>query len=202
MGLRQLVYIREASSPTIQGRDGSFPALPLFIDEKQSAWLVAELESEYGKPMLLKHVSLKLWQGITTESAHLCFRAEWDVRNVNSSHAQPHWIVHAPLSAVSVQVDEFDFRAFVGDQQAIHVNSFSNFVQAEQGAEPQAAPVAPLGYGLSVEQMHKFHFAMAANWHDSNGRAGPLISTIDEVVTWISSCASYIKSQFTSVMGG
>ena len=90
VGVRQLVYIREPSSPTVQGREGPLPALPLFIDDRQSAWLVVELESEYGKPLVLTHVSLKLWQGTTTEAAHLCFRAEWDVRDSESNHAQPH----------------------------------------------------------------------------------------------------------------
>lgn len=89
IGQRKLVYIRQPSSPTVQGREGPLPVLPLFIDDRQSAWLVVELESEYGEPLMLKHVSLKLWQGPTTDAAHLCFRAEWDVRNAESSHAQP-----------------------------------------------------------------------------------------------------------------
>lgn len=201
VGLRKLVYIREPNSPTVQGRDGPLPVLPLFIDERQSAWLVVELESEYGKPLMLKHVSLKLWQGTTTESAHLCFRAEWDVRDSESSHAQPHWNVHAPQGAIAAQVEELDFNAFVEVQQRTQVDSFSDFVQAEQADWAQVALAEPPGYGLSVEQMHKFHFAMAANWHASSGRAGPLISTTHEVVAWISSCARYIKSQFAFVMG-
>jgi hypothetical protein len=202
IGLRQLVYIREPSSPTVLGREGPLPALALFIDERQSAWLVIELESEYGgKPLMLKHVSLKLWQGMTTEAAHLCFRAEWDVRNSHSSHAQPHWNVHAPQGAVAAQAEDIDFNAFIGRQQGSEINSFSDFVQAEEAKSTDVAPPFTSGHGLSVEQMHKFHFAMAANWHVSNGRAGPLISTTDEVVIWISSCARYIKSQFAFVMG-
>lgn len=201
IGLRQLVYIREPSSPTVLGREGPLPALPLFIGERQSAWLVVELESEYGKPLMLKHVSLKLWQGTTTEAAHLCFRAEWDVRNSESSHAQPHWNVHAPQGSVAGQAEELDFNAFVGRQQDSKISSFSAFVQAEEAENTNVVRAVTSGHGLSVEQMHKFHFAMAANWHVSNGSAGPPISTTDEVVTWISSCARYIKSQFAFVMG-
>jgi len=63
------------------------------------------------------------------------------------------------------------------------------------------APAAAQNFGLSVQQMHKFHFAMAANWHVTNGRAGPPISSTQEVVAWISSCARYIKHQFAFVMG-
>jgi hypothetical protein len=202
IGLRELVYIRQPSSPTVLGREGPLPALPLFIDERQSAWLVVELESEYGKPLMLKHVSLKLWQGTTTEATHLCFRAEWDVRNSESSHAQPHWNVHAPKSVAAVQAEAIDFNAFVGSQQGEKIDNFSDFLQAEEAESIDVVPAVTFGYGLSVEQMHKFHFAMAANWHVSTGRAGPTISTTDEVVTWISSCTRYIKNQFAFVMGG
>lgn len=201
-GLRQLVYIREPSSPTVLGREGPLPALALFIDDRQSAWLVVELESEFGAPLMLKHVSLKLWQGMTTEAAHLCFRAEWDVRNSNSSHAQPHWNVHAPQNTGPVQAEESNFKAFIRSQQGLEINSFSDFLQAEKTESPHVARSIAPAHGLSVEQMHRFHFAMAANWHVSNGRASPQISTTDEVVIWISSCAGYIKNQFAFVMGG
>lgn len=201
IGQRQLVYIRQPSSPTVQGRDGQLPALPLFIDDRQSAWLVVEIESEYGKPLMLKHISLKLWQGTTTDDAHLCFRAEWDVRDTESNHAQPHWNVHAPRGTAVELAPEVDFKAFSGREQAKEITSFAEFEQAETAGEVQPAPTAAPSYGLSVEQMHKFHFAMASNWHLSNGTAGPSISTTQEVVTWISSCAFYIKRQFAFVMG-
>ena len=69
-GQRCMVYIRESNSPLVEGREGPVPALPLFLDNRQSAWLVVELESEYGGgPLVLKHVSLKLWQGSTVETA-------------------------------------------------------------------------------------------------------------------------------------
>lgn len=199
-GLRQLVYIQQPSSPTVQGREGLIPALPLFSDERQSAWLVVEIESEYGKPLMLKHVSLKLWQGATADSAHLSFRAEWDVRDTKLSHAQPHWNVHAPRGSASELAPEIDFKAFSG-LQAKEISSFAEFEQAQAVVAVQPERTIVPTYGLSVEQMHKFHFAMAANWHAPNGTAGPSVSTTQEVVTWISSCALYIKRQFAFVMG-
>ena len=123
------------------------------------------------------------------------------MRNSNSSHAQPHWNVHAPQSAVAIQAEELDFNAFIGRQQGSEINSFLDFVQAEEAESAAVACPFASTHGLSVEQMHKFHFAMAANWHISNGGAGPQISTTDEVVIWISSCAGYIKNQFAFVMG-
>jgi hypothetical protein len=200
IGQRKLVYIRQPNSPTVQGLEGPLPALPLFIDDRQSAWLVVELESEYGEPLMLKHVSLKFWQGPTTDAAHLCFRAEWDVRDAESSHAQPHWNVHAPQGMTAALAKEIDFETFSDLDQAGTVNTFAEFVQAAANAS-QPAPAALPAYGLSVDQMHKFHFAMASNWHIPNGKAGPTISTTEEIVTWISSCALYIKRQFASVMG-
>ena len=201
IGHRQLVYIRQPSSPTVQGREGQLPALPLFIDNRQSAWLVVEIESEYGEPLMLKHVSLKLWQGTTTDDAHLCFRAEWDVRDTESNHAQPHWNVHAPRGRAAELAPEVDFKLFSGLELAKEITSFAEFEQAEAAGAVQLAPITTPAYGLSVERMHKFHFAMASNWHLSNGTAGPSISTTQEVVTWISSCALYIKRQFAFVMG-
>jgi hypothetical protein len=200
IGQRQLVYIRQPSSPTVQGREGPLPALPIFIDDRQSAWLVVEIESEYGKPLMLKHVSLKLWQGATADAAHLCFRAEWDVRGTESSHAQPHWNVHAPRGMIAQLAPELDFQMFSGLEQAKEISSFAEFEQAEAVRAVHPEPTNAPAYGLSVEQMHKFHFAMASNWHMSNGTTGPSISTTQEVVTWISSCALYIKHQFAFVM--
>lgn len=200
-GQRQLVYIRQPGSPTVQGREGPLPALALFIDDRQSAWLVVEIESEYGKPLMLKQVSLKLWQGITTDAAHLCFRAEWDVRDSESGHAQPHWNVHAPRGMAAALASEVDFKRFKRLEQAKQITTFSDFEQAEVDGAIQPAPTPAPAYGLSVEQMHKFHFAMASNWHLSNGTHRPSISTTQEVVTWISTCALYIKCQFAFVMG-
>lgn len=201
IGQRQLVYIRQPSSPTVQGREGEIPALPLFVDDRQSAWLVVEIESEYGKPLMLKHVSLKLWQGATAEAAHLCFRAEWDVRDTESNHAQPHWNVHAPQGTTVELAQDVDFKSFAGLEQGKEIQSFAAFEQAEVVGLTQTPPTESPAYGLSIAQMHKFHFAMASNWHLANGKAGPSVSTTQEVVTWISSCAVYIQQQFAFVMG-
>lgn len=80
--------------------------------------------------------------------------------------------------------------------------SFAEFVKAEVDVAGKAAPIATQDFGLTARQLHKFHFAMAANWHVNDGKAGPAISSTQEVVNWISSCARYIKHQFTFVMGG
>lgn len=202
-GQRCLVYIQQPTSPVVQGREGPLPALPLFLDNRQSAWLVVELESEYGGgPLMLKHVSLKLWQGSTIEAAHLCFRAEWDVRDSKSSHAQPHWNVHAPRSLETAPATEDNFRYFSDRELTQEPASFAEFVKAEVDVVGKAAPIATQDFGLTARQLHKFHFAMAANWHVNDGKAGPAISSTQEVVNWISSCARYIKHQFTFVMGG
>lgn len=201
-GQRYLVYIRQPTSPVVEGREGPVPALQLFLDNRQSAWLVVELESEYGAvPLLLKHVSLKLWQGSTIETAHLCFRAEWDVRDSNSHHAQPHWNVHAPRGLETAPATEDTFRTFSDQELAQEPASFAEFVQAEVDVLADEAPIATQDFGLTAQQLHKFHFAMAANWHVNDGRSGPVISSTQEVVNWISSCARYIKHQFTFVMG-
>ena len=201
-GQRCMVYIRESNSPLVEGREGPVPALPLFLDNRQSAWLVVELESEYGGgPLVLKHVSLKLWQGSTVETAHLCFRAEWDIRDQKSSHAQPHWNIHAPRGLDTAAATEDNFKTFSNRELAQEPSSFAEYAQAEVQAARQSEPLATPDFGLTVQQLHKFHFAMSANWHMDNGQAGPPIGSTQEVVNWISSCARYIKHQFAFVMG-
>lgn len=201
-GRRQRVYIRQPNSPTVLGREGPLPAMPLFVDDRQSAWLVVEIESEYGKgePLMLKHVSLKLWQGITADAAHLCFRAEWDMRDTESNHAQPHWNVHAPRGMAAELAPEVDYKRFKGLERAADFNLLSDFERTEAAGAVQQAPTAAPAYGLSIEKLHKFHFAMASNWHLPNGTHRPGIGTTQEVVTWISACALYIKRQFAFVM--
>lgn len=201
VGQKQLVYIRQPSSPTVNGREGPLPALPLFIHEQQSAWLVIEIESEYGTPLMLKHVSLKLWQGTTIDDAHLCFRAEWDVRAGESHHAQPHWNVHAPRGLIADPAREVDFKTFSGLEETKEIGSFAQFLRAEDaGAVQPPLTVAPT-YGLTIDRLHRFHFAMSANWHLSKSTASPTVTTTQEVVTWISGCALYIKGQYSFVMG-
>lgn len=201
-GKHCLVYIKQQASAVVAGSEGPLPALPLVLDERQSAWLVVELKSEYGSgPLILQHVSLKLWQGATTEAAHLCFRAEWDVRDNKSNHAQPHWNVHAPRNLDAAQTAEVDFKTFSGRELAHESSSFAEFARAEVNVADRAEPASTEDFGLTVQHMHKFHFAMAANWHLNEGHARPAISSTQEVVNWISSCARYIKHQFTFVMG-
>lgn len=201
IGQRKLVYIREPSSPSVQGREGRSPVLPIFVDESQSAWLVVELESEYGQPLMLKHVSLKLWQGLTLDAAHLSFRAEWDVRDANCSHAQPHWNVHASRAIDDYSTTEVNFKAFSDREAKEEVSTFSQFLEAEEEREGPSMPSPTPADGLMEKRLHKFHFAMSSDWHVRDSRDGPAISTTEEIVAWIGSCALYIKRQFAFVMG-
>lgn len=202
-GTREIAYIREPHSPTVLGKDGPLPALLLYSDDRQSAWLVIEIESEGNKPSRLQHVSMKLWQGVTTEAAQLCFRAEWDVREPTSQHAQPHWNVHAPAHTPSDHRDE-TFRAFELRDSGNETSSFAEFVQSivadGKATEEVEAETRSARYGFSVTQMHRFHFAMAVNWHSSTGTHSPKILTPDEVVCWINACACYIRQQFAFMM--
>src|SRR5690606_7532707 len=117
------------------------------------------------------------------------------------NHAQPHWNVHAPRATAAGLVPEIDFKKFSGLEQAKEVGSFAEFERAETTGVSQPVATMARAYGLSAEQMHKFHFAMASDWHSPGGSDGPRINTTQEIVTWINSCALYIKRQFAFVMG-
>ncbi|MGJ7554640.1 hypothetical protein ACSFBI_11600 [Variovorax sp. RB3P1] len=117
-------------------------------------------------------------------------------------HGQPHSNVYAPRGVTAAALaTEVDFKTFLGLEQANEVNSFAKFVQAQEANAGPPSPVVAPDHGLSVEQLHKFHFARSSNWYVSNGRSGPAISATEEVVTWISSCALHIKHQFAFVLG-
>ena len=158
VGTREIAHIQERNPALLPGSEGPLPALEIYSDERLTAWIVIELESESGKPVVLQHVSLKLWQGVTTEAARLCFRAEWDVRDPESKHAQPHWNVHAPHQSTSNAVDEGNFAAFAELERETAPDSFIGFMrEASAGGDGHPPKVAAdRKHGLSADQLHHF----------------------------------------------
>ena len=207
-GTREVVYIKEPNSGFVPGEGRMLPALRLYSDAKQSGWLVVEIESEGSNPTMLQQVSLKFLQGVTTEAAKLCFRAEWDVRNDESDHAQPHWNIHPPGDAVRGQFAvEDSFAVFAERETAEAVDTFDKFLQAitDDGTPPEIGDdekgtSEPIDYGFSRSQMHRFHFAMAVNWHSKTSTHTPKIENGDELVRWIEACVHYIRQQYAFMM--
>lgn len=204
IGLRELHYVRETNPILIFGTAKPMPALPLYIGE-QSAWLVVEVECKAGQPTELLQVSLKVHQGTTTETANLCFRAEWDMRDPGSDHAQPHWNVHAPVAEIQDEQVQNSFTDFVNQQE---LDTFATFSAENKANVTEEVPssahlvrlVQPAVCGFTSDQMHRFHFAMAVDWHGKSGIHSPELVDSDQMVQWIAACASYMKSQFAFMM--
>ncbi|MDP1735550.1 MAG: hypothetical protein Q8L44_14415 [Sulfuritalea sp.] len=203
VGSREVRYVCEANPVHVNGLGKPLLALPLHSSEKQSAWLVVEVEYEAGRPALLQQVSLKVLQGPTTDTATLCFRAEWDMRDRASNHAQPHWNVHMPglvARVAEVQQVEENFSEFAKRQEEGTFASFAaendrSLAQAASASSSAAFPDRSAASGFTSEQMHRFHFAMAVDWHGKTGMHSPALPNPDQMVQWIAECAKYVRGQ-------
>lgn len=177
-------------------------ALTLYSGET-SIWMVVEIDWELGASALMHHVSLKVHEGQTTETARLCFRAEWDLRDTISEHAQPHWNVHSPtyISAVDA-TQEPTFNEFAEHEREDTFVTFSE--SAGTSGIAAAESVGNVGQTDGKHQilghfvpdrMHEFHFAMAVDWHQSTGRHSPKVENPEQIVRWIADCAQYVRNQ-------
>lgn len=184
----------------------SMQALTLYSGET-SIWMVVELDWEPGASALMQHISLKVHEGQTTETARLCFRAEWDFRDSTSEHAQPHWNVHSPTAPLAVRAtEEQKFEEFAELQRE---DTFTAFAASEGGSLITAAASTGivsqtdhkdqiLG-DFTPDRMHQFHFAMAVDWHECTGVHSPKVERPEQIVRWIADCAHYVRDQMTFI---
>ncbi|WP_265214839.1 hypothetical protein [Herbaspirillum lusitanum] len=194
-GTEEIYYIRTRESLEIQGLEKKLLALPIYSWGEQSAWLVVELDFERdGEEYYLTHVSLKLYAGPTMEATKLYFRAEWDPRDNPHRHAQPHWNIHDIAWNSPIAGNSTNFVDFANAQEP----DFLDIVAQEQGINTQSGqPKGEKKDSDLLSQMKKFHFAMAALWHQSNSPDSHVQIATDEktIVNWIAACAGYIKHQ-------
>lgn len=194
-GAKETNYVCASGAETVM--IGGKPLVALrIITAETSIWMVVEMEWEGSKPALMHHVSLKVHEGQTSETAQLCFRAEWDFRDRESEHAQPHWNVHAP-DAPPDRPEELDFKAFANGEES---DTFGAFVLKE--GEGQVPAVGASGEsdqdgqpGYTSGKMHQFHFAMSADWSGAPRAHSPKIDDPEQLVQWIAHCAHYARGQ-------
>ena len=194
-GRRELCYFTEAKTISVPGTERNMPALPLQAGPLENVWLVVELELDNGAPATLLQANLKIHQGPTTEAATLRFRAEWDMRDPGSPHAQPHWNIHAPseLNGLATALPH-TFDKFIGDIK----ENFATFATQQELGSATIAPMAAVGF--SAIHMHRFHFAMCEDWPMKNVVRRPPAENVDQVVNWIAGCTAYLRSQFHFIM--
>lgn len=195
-GAKETNYICASGAEKVMIGGKPLNALRL-ITAETSIWMVVEMAWESGKPALMQHVSLKVHEGQTSETAKLCFRAEWDFRDQESEHAQPHWNVHAP-DAPQNGSQEVNFEAFAKSEES---DTFDAFVLTDGDSQPANDVVSGHGgqAGYTPEKMHGVHFAMSANWSGLSGSHSPKIDDPEQLVRWIAQCAQYIRGQMTFV---
>jgi len=116
------------------------------------------------------HVSIQAFEGVTPQTLEPLLRAEWDQVIARSKHgpAQPHWHAYA----LSVE-----------RQQALEDTGYHQYGR-------ESAPAAS-----NKHRQHKVHFALCANWHKKNGSQFEVLSTPDELKSWIVGALQYIRSQ-------
>lgn len=207
LGTQELHYVRETNPIHVFVTEKPLPALPLHIGGAQSAWLVVEVECESGKPTILQQVSLKVHQGPTTDATTICFRAEWDMRDPDSDHAQPHWNVHAPTAETHAASEALAQDSFADLIQRQKLDTFASFADEQDRLGTEIVPSSEnllqhsvIISGFTSEQMHRFHFAMAVDWHNRSGLHSPQLTNPDQMVQWIAECAKYMKGQFSFMM--
>jgi hypothetical protein len=202
-GSRSVCYVSELVPATLTVSGIPMNALTLYSGET-SIWMVVEIDWEPGATALMHHVSLKVHEGQTTETARLCFRAEWDLRDTTSEHAQPHWNVHSPTDISATHVSqESKFKEFA---ELEGEDTFMNFSESEETLSDIAATklVGDVGQADSKDQilgyfiperMHRFHFAMAVDWHRTAGMHSPKVENPEQIANWIAACARYVRDQ-------
>jgi hypothetical protein len=116
------------------------------------------------------HVSIQAFEGATSLTIEPLLRAEWDLVTARSRQgpAQPHWHAYA-LSQER--------------QHAFARESYEQFVGP------------PLSPSRAKQRQHKMHFALCANWQKKNGSHFEVLSTPEELKSWIIGALEYIKSQ-------
>lgn len=160
------------------------PCIPIELKRAYGLWLVVELQigrdpNRAPGEQYVEQISIKSFLGHTKDSAKLHFRAEWDARDDNHGHAQPHWNVHQqPPSEVPGQ----DFT----DYMALHNPDFHQWLKQEGKSE------RPEEWFFDQVRMH---FALGSSWHAVSGSNSSVLTSADDVTRWIGGCCAYIKAQ-------
>jgi hypothetical protein len=116
------------------------------------------------------HVSIQAFEGATSETIEPLLRAEWDLAIARSKQgpAQPHWHAYAPSMGRRQEFSDENYEQFEGKMQIDRI---------------------------AKQRQHRMHFALCANWQKKNGSHFEVLSTPDELSSWIIGALEYIKSE-------
>jgi hypothetical protein len=178
----QLLYFTTSLALTVPSEGGPLPCLP--IDTNSQTLLVVEIRIGHGDPdagseYFIEHISIKTYFG-TSEDATLVFRAEWDARDNDLRHAQPHWNIHErPLPK-------------------IESDSFDEFLEREQGFTISKPTESSTSEKDAFDRV-RMHFALASTWHLAKGSHSYALENLEQIALWIGGCCAYLRDELGSV---
>lgn len=139
-------------------------------------------------------VSIRVFKGLTTDDKEPLFRAEWDVLKDDNNHAQPHWHIYKSfLIRNSNTSEKLSFESLLKSNE---VQDFGASTEPNNFADENA----DLKEQQDWDDSTKFHFAMASQWHEKEGKHRFDIDQ-DSLLCWLEGCIQYIKEQLQYVSG-
>lgn len=196
------VYSILGPEATRAGEKYKFGVLRFLAQGSAVYWIAVSLSlSPPGvRPLHLRGVNIILMEGpLAGLDKRRLLRIDWDCRQAatESRHAQPHWHVYLDWEVTpEVQPGGFQeedaIREFVpGGDDGEAAGPIGGMVGASVPATTDTSTVGELAkVGPDVA---RFHFALAANWHDDQGHSPTL--TEEQVPKWISGCITYTREQ-------
>lgn len=169
----------------------SYNVVPFLTSETGLFWITVTFEFEYDKAIAyLMSVCIIVFEGgYTDQKKTPLVRAEWDcIKEVPPPpHAQPHW--HVYPGKINNNQPSF-----------IEEEALEEFVPI--GAGQKFTTPASTESGVSTwTRGEKFHFAMAARWHNEGQNAHQANLQHEWVTNWIGGCIKYILIQMKSLYG-
>ena len=173
-----------------------YKVIPLVELNSRIYWLTVSLEfrSEQGISYLIS-VSIFVFEGnASDEKKTPLIRAEWGCLpdDVQGPHAQPHWHIY-PSRLNRSRVSQLTFEAdpdvqVFSPSDGLNSLVVQDFGQTETTFEDEEQEV-------EWERAEKFHFAMAARWHDGTATLNQP-PVLDQIPKWLSGCIDYTLKQF------
>ena len=161
-----------------------YSVVPFITTQRDLYWLASSLEFRFQEGNYhLDSASLLIFQGEANDPRKTALlRAEWACSEADSKavHAQPHW--HIYPSRVNREIDQFQNEFF----EEATVQIFEAFPNSENKEEEVS----------EWDRAERFHFAMAARWHDEGRDAHKQEIQTETLIKWIDGCLRYIQSQF------
>lgn len=194
---RRFIYFTSEPYLTVPANDeDQRPCLQLLADVPLNCWLVVEVAVRRANAPgnrdgehFIEHLSIKSHMGETRDSAKLLFRAEWDARESDVGHAQPHWNIHREAWQPE-NVESPDLASALADT----ADTFELFGNDEIGQPNMDSEVRRKATAEAL-----MHFALCANWQENLPKHALTLTSPEHAARWLGNCCAYIRTQLLYV---